>query len=300
MIQDFDEVNTVWTWTCIDKNYQWKLVHLKNLKYGDTDSAYVSLDSIPDIDSFSIDEKVEIADTIGETVNDSFPEFCMHAFNCPAERNGIIQTARETVVDVGFFLTKKRYALHVIDDEGKRVDKVKIVGLEVKKSDTSIAVKRILNGFINMILEDKDRDSIMEYIGEMAEEFKNLPASDISTPISVNTLKECYDTLEATGSKKGFPYQVRAAMFWNDNCTPVDKKVFPGEKVGLLYINNKDSKYIAFPIDMTIFPEWFEDFVIDYDTEWEKAHKKITNYLEAMGWSSKAIKKAIREDLFGF
>lgn len=300
--EDFDSVNTVWTWSGRDGKYQWEYIHLNNLIYGDTDSAYLTLDKMLEVvgEGQDLDKIVEIADTVGEVTNLAFPDFCMHAFNCPADRAGVIKTARETVSDKSLFLSKKRYILHVVDDEGKRIDKLKIVGVELKKSDTSIAIKKLLGELVNMILDGLEMDHVLDTIDDMRRSFTEFTPHEIAKPISIKTLKKCEDMLAATGSDKGFPYQVRAAMFWNENCTNLDKRNLSGEKVALLYIRHPKSKYIAFPIDMVTFPDWFHQFNIDYDTEWEKAKKKLVNYLTAMGWDVASRKKAIREDLFGF
>lgn len=299
MIQDFDEVNTVWTWTGGDGSYKWDLVHLNNFIYGDTDSGYISMEGLP-MEGASLDEIVEVADTIGNMTNDAFPDFVMHAFNCPAERNDTIKTAREVVSDKSFFLTKKRYIMHVVDNEGKRVSKLKEVGVEVKKSDTSIAIKKMLTDLVDMILDGLPMSEVLDTIDDMRRSFGEFTPKEISKPISVKTLKRCQDEYAMTGSMKGFPYQVRAAMFWNEMCSITDKKIMPGEKVALLYIKHPESKYIAFPIDMTIFPDWFHEINIDYDTEWQKAKNKLVNYLKAMGWDVESQKKEIRQDLFGF
>lgn len=251
-------------------------------------------------DELDTDLAVEIADRIGELTNKAFPDFCMHAFNCPEERKHTIRTDREVVSDKSLFLSKKRYIMHIVDSEGHRVDKLKIMGVELKKSDTSKAVKDMLFTLVNHILDGYDEDAILTKIQEMKEWFRTLPPHDIAKPMSVKTLKKCEDSFKMTGSTKGFPYQVRAAMFWNRKCGNGDRRIMPGDKIRLLYIKNKECKYIGFPVDLTTLPDWFDDFIIDYDTEWEKANTKIESYLSSVGLDVSGRKAAIRQDLFGF
>lgn len=245
------------------------------------------------------DEIVQLADDIGEIVNESFPEFIRNAFNCPPERSDSIKTDREIVSDKSFFLTKKRYILSVINDEGKKVKKYKIMGVELKKSNTSKAVKDILMNMVERILDGESMADLNKAIEGYKEKFFNLPMSEIAKPSGCGTLVKCQRILEATGSDKGFAYQARAALFYNSLCGTMDRPVMPGDKIGIVYIKHPKSKYIGYPIDATYFPDWMEDIVIDYKANWSKAKKTIENYMSAMGWDVKSQKEQVSKSLFG-
>lgn len=298
---DFQQENVVFGWVLEPETseYSWSEITLNNLKFGDTDSAGLSVSHLFDEDA-AVDDVVEVADTIGQLTNKSFPDFCIQAFNCPADRKHIIETDREVVSDKSLFLSKKRYIMHVVDSEGQRVDKLKIMGVELKKSDTSKAIKTLLMELVVAILDGKQEKELLGMIKEMKNRFKTFQPSEIAKPIGVKTLKKCQDILATTGSDKGFPYQVRATMFWNSLCSKTDKTIVPGDKVGLLYIKHHKSKYIAFPIDMTVFPEWFYEIQVDYETEWTKAHKKLESYLASIGLDIQGRKDTIKQELFGF
>lgn len=297
---DFDEENRIYGWMDDGEGgYKFDRMYVNNAIAGDTDSIMLTMkDIFPS--SFDIDDAVDIADTIGELTNKSFPGFCMAAFNCPESRKNIVKTDREIVSDKSLFLSKKRYIMHVVDSEGTRVDKLKIMGVEIKKSDTSIAIKSMLTKLVNYILDGDTEDTVLGRIKDLKKEFRKLPATEIGKPINVKTLKKCQDMYAMTGDMKGFPYQVRAAMFWNSKCGPRDKKIVPGDKIMLLYIRNNESKYIGFPIDTVTFPDWFSSLIIDYDTEWEKANAKLESYLSSIGWDVQGRKDSVRQDLFGF
>lgn len=301
-MKDFDNINTVWGWTettAGKAKYEWSYTAINNAIAGDTDSIMLSFPQsiVGDLDT---DLAVEIADTIGELTNKAFPDFCIHAFNAPSDRASIIQTDREVVSDKSLFLSKKRYIMHIVDSEGQRVDKLKIMGVELKKSDTSKAIKTLLMELVLAILDGKTETELLPLIKEMKIRFKNFSPSEIAKPINVKTLKKCQDMYDTTGDMKGFPYQVRAAMFWNSLCGKTDKTIVPGDKVGLLYIKHPKSKYIAFPIDMTTFPEWFSELQVDYETEWTKAHNKLESYLASIGLDIQGRKDSIKQELFGF
>lgn len=296
--EDFESTNTVWTWT---DSGEFEKYHIDHMISGDTDSAYLRYPEqvVTGVDE-DIDQLVEIGDTIGELTNEAFPEFCKIAFNCPDERVDIVQTDRETVFDKALFLSKKRYILHVVDDEGMKVDKLKIMGVEIKKSNTADAVKDILMKLVNMILDGEDEKSVKKEIRNMKESYPDLDLREIATPMNCKTLKTAQDQVDATGDMKGLHYSARAALFYNSLCGEYDKKINPGEKIGLLYIRNPKSKYIGYPLDASNLPDWLYEIQIDYDTMWDKAYKTITNYLESLEWDAKSKKKKTKEKLFGF
>ena len=297
--EDFLETNVIYGWRDDPAGgYVWDRLNINNAVAGDTDSIMLSFGSISE--EISIDEAILLADDIGKKTNEAFPAFCMHAFNCPEGRKTTIKTDREIVADKALFLSKKRYIMHIVDSEGSRVDKLKIMGVEIKKSDTSEATKDFLTRLVNQILDGYDRAQLKESIEKMKEEFYGMPVNQIAKPINVKTLKKCQDMYKATGDMKGFPYQVRAAMFWNQKCGSRDKRIVPGDKIGLIYIKHPETKYVGFPIDMTNFPDWFNELTIDYKTEWSKVNEKLENYLASMGWDMKGYQSSVRMELFGF
>lgn len=263
----------------------------------DTDSIMLSMKALS---IQNADEAVAIADEIGAITNSEFPSFMKHAFNCPDERLDSIQTDREVVSDKALFLSKKRYIMHIINNEGTPCDKLKIMGVELKKSDTPIAVKNILSKLVNEILDGKTGSELLSVVDLMKRDYAKNTFREIARPISCKGLKKYQDKLDETGSDKGIPYQVRAAMFYNSMCGPSDKQIMPGDKIGVVYIKNPKSKYVAFPIDINEMPEFMGKLVVDWETQWDKTFKKIENYLSSIGMDIKSRKADIRRNLFGF
>lgn len=259
----------------------------------------MGIDSLVDSD-MSTDDVCMLADGIAGLTNEAFPDFVKFAFNTPEERKHKIQTDREIVSDKSLFLTKKRYIMHVVNDEGKPADKLKNMGTEMKKSDTPPAVKDMLAELVDIILDGKTIEDAKIRIKEMKREYQDRELREIARPMSVKGLKKYEQMIEETGSDKGTPYNVRAAMFYNSQCENRHKKIVPGDKIGILYIKNPKSKYIAFPIDINQFPEFMDDIMVDYDMMWDKAYKKIVSYMSSMGWDVESQKKEQRKSLFGF
>ena len=275
-----------------DKLEMRKMV-LSHLIAGDSDSAYFGVpDAVVEHLDHDEDKITKFCDDVAGHVNERFPDFIMKAFNCPVERNDSMVAEREVVSDKSFFLTKKRYIMHVINDEGKKVDKLKIMGVEIKKSNTSVIAKKHLMWLVNMILDGKSRDEVFYTIkNEMRDDYMNCDLMDKAPTTSVNTLTNAEKAYRMTGSYKGIAWQAKAAMMWNDNRTTADEKINAGMKVGCLSVNHPDYNKIAFPVDVGKLPEWYLMHSFDYETMW-KAHKKtIDNYIKAMEWDQKSMKK---------
>lgn len=303
LYKDFDPdkpMNTVWTFERDENNEAiFTDVHCSHAISGDTDSCYCKFpDKFADVASDA--EIVKAADTVASRVNDAYPDFLRLAFNCPPSRDDSMVSEREVVSDATLIVTKKRYAMHIIDDEGSPADKLKIMGLEIKKADTSPIVKRILHDMVRRILAGETRQDLKNAIADFEEEFYQATMKDISASNGCKTLSAAERQLRDTGDLKGVHYVARAAVFYNSLCGPSDPRVRPGDKVGVIYIKHPDSSYIGFPKDATMLPEWLDDIEIDYDTMWKKADTKITNYLKSMGWDLESVNKAKRKSLFGF
>lgn len=267
---------------------------------GDTDSTMSKLPKEITDQLETMDDVVEVSDLICEITNDGFADYCKTVFNIPEDRASIINADREVIADKALFVSKKRYIMHVVNLEGKKVDYLKIMGLEIIKSDTSQAVKEMLTELTNMMLDEVDMSIAHARIKEMKEEFKRRPLHEIATPMNCKTLKKAKDQRDATGSLKGIHYSARAALFYNDNCGIQDKPIFLGERIGLVYIKDPKSKYIAFPIEESFLPPWMDDIEVDWETMWKKAYTKIVNYMKAVGWDIQSRKEQKRQELFGF
>jgi len=93
--------------------------------YGDTDSVYFSAYSTlkDEIKAGKIpwnkDTVTTLYDQISEEADSTFGAFMGKAFHCPKTRAEVIKAGREIVGSSGLFITKKRYAILVYDDEGR-------------------------------------------------------------------------------------------------------------------------------------------------------------------------------------
>lgn len=241
---------------------------------------------------------INTADTIGETVDNSFHDWAIRAFNAPEHRTKYLTSEREVVADSALFLGKKRYIMHVIDDEGKESDKLKIMGVELKRSSASDFLKEVLESVIRAILEGQDSGDVFSIIDHYKKDIENRGIEEIAVPSTCKTLNKATEQYEQTGTLKGLHITAKSALIYNLRRSLSDPKVNAGDKVYMLYVQEKEGS-IAFPVD-DVCPQWVRDIPVDYDKMWEKVENAVMNYIIAMKWDYKSQRAMIREDLFGF
>jgi DNA polymerase elongation subunit (family B) len=274
----------------------------KAIIYGDTDSCYFSAYRIlkKDIDSGALpwtrESVVELYDTIGETVNDTFVKFMQDSFHCPKTRGDVIKAGREIVASKGLFITKKRYAVLYYDKEGKRADtdgqggKIKAMGLDLKRSDTPVVIQDFLSEVLTQVLNGAEKEQVLEYITNFRTEFKTRPGWEKGSPKRANNITE-YASKEKKAGKTNMPGHVRASLNWNTLKRMMDDKysmtVTDGAKVIVCKVKDNPMGYtsVAYPVDELRLPQWFKDLPFN-DSEMENAviDEKLENLIGVLEW----------------
>lgn len=271
--------------------------------YGDTDSVYFSAWPALQADvaagrmEWNKDIAVQLYDSIGEQVNDSFPAFMERAFHCPRQNGSIIKGGRELVASKGLFIKKKRYAVLIYDKEGKRLDtkgapgKVKAMGLDLKRSDTPKIVQDFLSEILLDVLTGIEKEIIVDKIKEFKYKFQERPAWEKGTPKRVNNLTK-YTAEESRLGKANMPGHVRAAMNWNNlrrmHSDNYSLQIVDGMKVIVCKLKDNPLGYtsVAYPTDETHIPQWFKNLPFDdNDMEDTIVDQKIDNLLGVLQWN---------------
>jgi DNA polymerase elongation subunit (family B) len=270
--------------------------------YGDTDSCYftawpaVRQEISEGRMEWSKETCIALYNSIADQVNDSFPGFMEQAFHCPRELGSVIRGGREIVASKGLFITKKRYALLYFDKENKRQDvngkpgKVKVMGLDLKRSDTPKVIQEFLSEILDDVLNGYQRDSIIEKIREFKYKFTERPGWEKGSPKRVNNLT-MYGAKEAREGKANMPGHVRAALNWNTlrrmNSDNYSMAVVDGMKtiVCKLKPNPLGWTSIGYPTDEQHLPQWFKELPFD-DAEMEATvvDGKVDNLLGVLDW----------------
>jgi DNA polymerase elongation subunit (family B) len=270
--------------------------------YGDTDSCYFSAWSVlkKEVEEgrmeWSRETCIALYDSIAEQVNISFPGFMEQAFHCPRDMGSVIKGGRELVASKGLFITKKRYAVMIIDKEGKRSDvngkpgKVKAMGLDLKRSDTPKVIQEFLSDILHDVLTGANKDQVVEKIRNFKYLFKERPGWEKGSPKRVNNLTK-YSAEEAKQGKANMPGHVRAGMNWNTmrrmNSDNYSIQIVDGMKVIVCKLKDNPLGWtsIAYPTDELHLPAWFKELPFD-DSAMEATviDGKIDNLLGVLDW----------------
>ncbi len=275
--------------------------------YGDTDSVYCTMKWYMEENNIPLNKThaIPLADDFGKRINASFPEF-MHKNNLVSlERGAIIAAGREVVGRKGLFKDKKkRYAIHVLHNGKKNVDKLKIMGMEVVRSDTPKFIQKFLKSCIEAVVQyDKTYDDVSEMVIGFRNEFRKLDPWKRGSPCAVRNLTgkteeiDRYEELVGEGiigvPKPKIHFSVVAARNTN-NLIRIHNEhdwdsIHDGDKVQVLVLrdNPYEVKSVAIPTDAVYIPDWFKELPFDNHTHEQKLiDKKLDNVLGSiMGWS---------------
>lgn len=290
----------------------------RSIIYGDTDSCYFSAYPVlkDQIESGELvwtrDSVVEYYDAVCEAANATFSQYMNQGHNCPSDLGKIIAAGREIVGVAGIFITKKRYAILVYDNEGFREDqngkpgKIKAMGLDLKRSDTPKYMQDFLNELLVMTLTGQPEQAVIERIKEFRKPFRNMPSWEKGTPKRVNNLTNHTKTYEKTGSC-GVGHAM-AAINYNRlrkmHGDSYSMEITDGMKtiVCKLKHNPLGMTSIGIPTDEKRIPQWFKELPFD-DEAMENTiiTQKIENLLGVMNWDlQSASDKNTFSDLFDF
>ena len=247
--------------------------------YGDTDSCYFSAYPVlkEQIDSGKLpwtkENVITLYDQVCEAANETFPKFMAQAFHCPKSRSDVIAAGREIVAQSGLYITKKRYAALVIDNEGFRTDidsngKIKAMGLDLRRSDTPVFMQDFLKELLEMVLTDVPQEDVLQRITEFRKEFSERPGWEKGSPKRANKVGH-YQRLEEKQGKANMPGHVRASINWNTlkrmNSDKYSQEVVDGMKVIVCKLKQNPLGYtsVAYPTDELRIPDWFKELPFD-------------------------------------
>ena len=270
--------------------------------YGDTDSCYFSAwPAVKDEVAagkmeWNKDIAIQLYDNIADQVNDSFPAMMERSFHVPRDMGEVIKGGRELVAEKGLFIKKKRYAVLIVDLEGKRLDqhgkpgKVKAMGLDLKRSDTPKVVQDFLSDILLDVLTGSKKEHIYDKVREFKLLFQERPAWEKGTPKRVNNLTK-YGKEEERLGRANMPGHVRAALNWNNlkrmHGDNYSTSIVDGMKTIVCKLKDNPLGYtsVGYPTDEAHIPQWFKDLPFDDGLmETTIVDQKVENLLGVLDW----------------
>jgi len=185
-----------------------KNIDTENVFYCDTDSMFINLENfVTDgneekeiIDKWApLCEKIVNEDLIGHLKEKRYFQECY----LDVKQEWIAKTLYMTG-------TKKKYALWIINEDKIPIDKIKYMGIEIKRSDVPKFIRNKLSILIESILKDKmTLQEIMDYVeNSRIEIMQRIRNFDVSLGKSVSFSKP-----EST--YKNMPQHIKSMFLWN-------------------------------------------------------------------------------------
>ena len=284
--------------------------------YVDTDSVFYQAAPLvkvrnPEIDENSDEQMIpailSVAQEVEGHINKVYDTMALKMFNIHSHRFDIKQ---ETIAKGGFWVSKKRYAQWIINDNTVDCDKLDVKFLDVNLSSFPTYFKEVMGTVLMDILKSTDKNEIDDYILTKKDEMKKTNFIDIAKNSAVKGMSKYRFRNQALGEfKKGTPAHVKAAITYNQllKYYKVPYKYEPmkdGDKIKWVYLKNNPLGLDS--VGMTGYndPKEILDLVkgyIDYDLIWQKElENKLDDFYKAMGWEKPSANMKKASQFFGF
>ena len=224
--------------------------------YGDTDSVFLDMDNIiPDdiktqgvelvVDYINEYMNIHVASNLNDRLNQIAKELNIneHAFHFKQEV--IADSALFLIAkDVKKLSAKKRYILHIVDENGIRKDEIFARGIELRRSELPNSIKTFMGIWIeNLITKKKSHDELTKELIYLKSDIKTwVDKKELDNICIYRALSKSIDQYEKT-----LP-EIRGVKLWNviakEFKLPV---VTTGAKLRIIYVNSilniEDTKY---------------------------------------------------------
>jgi DNA polymerase elongation subunit (family B) len=278
-------------------------------KYTDTDSCYFTLNDLvshynikPVVDNKITKEFHKIVDDVTQYLNDEIIKWGINTLNSKDCR---FVFKREKICDVSCFFKKKKYVLHVLDDEGIATNDFKYVGVEVKRTTMPKSVKPLVKKVIETMFLTQSNQKTNEEVDKLYKVFIELPVEDISAVSSIKGLEKYSSLCDGFATAKGMPHHVKAAYYYNQlierlNLEKKYEKIQTGDKIKYFSVktpNRYGIKKMAFKY---YYPEEFKDkFQPDHEQMFDNTvFSVIKRFYDNVGWVLKKPGDLVQCDLF--
>ena len=255
--------------------------------YTDTDSVFYQAAPLvkarnPQIDVESDEQMVpailSVAQEVQAHINKVYDTMSKKLFNVDSHRFDIKQ---ETIAKGGFWVSKKRYAQWIINDNTVPCDKMDVKGLDVRRSSFPTYFKKVMETVLLDILKGVDKSIIDDKLIKFKEKMSDQNFTDIAKNSAVKDMSKYVKSRKeyALGEfEKGTPAHVKAAITYNRllkhyNAPYKYEPMKDGDKIKWVYLKKN-----PLGLETTAFtghndPPQINQFVqqyIDYNKIWKQ------------------------------
>ena len=251
---------------------------------------------------------LEIANEVQSFLNKSYDYFSKKFLNVDKHEFEIKQ---EMIAKGGLFITKKRYGLKVINDNGMKVNKMVVKGIDIVRSSFPPAMGKLLKAVLEDILSNVPKDKIDDRIINFKKSMKLMDLDTVSIPTGVKgitkyTAKGNNNSMR-TAFKKGAPVHVKSAIAYNDLLKHFgkDKKydiIRNRDKIRWVYLKTNPFGFDTLAYKGYEDPPEIIDFIklhINYDKIFNQLlTKKLDAFYKSLDWEDPTDKSQSIEKFF--
>ena len=212
---------------------------------------------------------------------------------------------REAMSDSGVFLAKKRYVLHVLDDEGIPCNKFKYTGVEVVRTTMPNSIKPHVKSIIETMLTTKSLSETNERFIDVYNRFKSLNIEDYAFVMGVKDYDKYATKCSKFNTVKHMPIHVKASYLYNTLLKEYDiendyERISSGDKVRYFYVKTPNKYGIKSLAYKYYIPDQFKkDFQPDIELMFDKiVFNSVERFYESVGWTLKKPGQQVQTDLF--
>ena len=252
----------------------------------------------------------EIASELQNFLNNSYDYFATKF--CQLKTPHRFEIKQELIAKSGLFITKKRYGMKIINDNGVKVNKLHVKGLDIVRSSFPKTMGILLSEVLNDILMDVPKEKVDSRILRFKKNIRRKRLDMVACPIGVKNLAKYKVNDKDTNSvvstfEKGAPIHVKAACHYNDLLAYYGKdKIYQGISSGdkIMWVYLKDN-----PLNLRVCafkghedPDEIIRFIsenINYDKMFKQLlKKKLELFYDCLSWDEPTDKAKTIERFF--
>lgn len=292
---------------------EWNLEKKDRVVAGDTDSCLITIQDIREKLKFDLvdsngdltPEFVEVETKISDHINYSIKQWAINQWNSKDPR---FFFKRESVCPRAIWTGKKHYILHLVNKEGKKMNKFKYSGMSLAKSTWSVPVRNLAKKIVETaIMISKDNTQANQMIFDIFnKEFQKLSLNDIAQRTSVRVLNKWEGKNDNFDIAKGTHSTAKVCIYHNEllktlKLTDKYPKIVNGSKVKIVFLKENKYNMSAIAYQNELPPEF--NLAVDYTVHFFKGFlQSLTPIYEALRWHLPDPRKQMEislEELFG-
>jgi hypothetical protein len=291
----------------------------KHAKAADTDSMFICFEPIikklyPDKDIYSKEECLPIAKQLQSELRPILNSYqTILAKNILNSDEHYFDLKPEFILQSAYWSGKRRYAQLLVDQEGREIEKLVVMGLDIMKSNFPEYFRGFGEQLIRKILFNTPKKEIDKFLTDFRDSINEVDWKKLIKPTGVKKMDEYIASPPPKGKifsilGKKCPINTKSSIRTNDLIIyhGLDKEhsqIQIGDKVYIVYL--KKNPYMIDSVALTGYndPQVIVDLVeeyIDRDKLFEAVIQKKIETIYHDVWKSQPVFNTIINDYFNF